>query len=71
MAWPVFKIAVEIEGGVWVQGRHVRGAGFLRDAEKYNAAVLMGWRLLRYTPAQIKKGYWLHDVTRLMDSAGS
>lgn len=49
------KVAVEVEGGVWTNGRHTRGSGFLRDAEKYNLYVQNGIRLLRYTPQQITK----------------
>jgi len=45
---PKNRIAVEIEGGVWSLGRHVRGVGYIADCEKYNAAVLDGWRVLRY-----------------------
>jgi len=48
-------IAVEVEGGVWSRGRHVRGAGYLADLEKYNAAVVMGWRVLRYTPQTLER----------------
>jgi hypothetical protein len=48
-AWPEKKIAVEVEGGQWVQGRHQRGEGLERDAEKYNAAAALGWRVLRFT----------------------
>ena len=47
-AWINEKIAVEIEGGIWIQGRHNRGTGFLKDLEKYNNAVLNGWKILRY-----------------------
>lgn len=49
-AWPDIKVALEIEGGVWTGGRHTRGAGFLRDIEKYNAAAVAGWTVLRCTP---------------------
>lgn len=47
------KIAVEQEGGAWNNGRHTRPGGFIKDMEKYNTAVLMGWRILRYTPEQM------------------
>lgn len=49
-AIPSHKIAIEVEGGVWNNGRHTRGKGFLNDMEKYNSATLMGWRLFRVTP---------------------
>lgn len=46
-------LAIEVEGGVWSNGRHTRGGGFIRDIEKYNALTMAGWRLLRYTPQMI------------------
>ena len=52
-AWPESRLALEVEGGVWVRGRHVRGAGFMRDMEKYNILCAMGWRLLRVVPATL------------------
>lgn len=52
-AWPSLKIAVEVEGGVWIRGRHVRPVGYLADLEKYNRAVVLGWRVLRYAPHQL------------------
>ncbi|MFH1230040.1 MAG: hypothetical protein V1709_00945 [Planctomycetota bacterium] len=42
-------IAVELEGAVWVRGRHTRGSGFIKDCEKYNRATILGWKILRYT----------------------
>ena len=46
-AWPDQKVALEIEGGAWVSGRHTRGAGFENDCEKYAAALLLGWKVIR------------------------
>lgn len=43
------KLAIEIEGAVWIQGRHTRGSGFIKDCEKYNMATILGWRILRYS----------------------
>lgn len=54
-AWMNEKLAVEIEGGIWIQGRHTRGVGYVKDMEKYNLAAEAGWRVLRFTPQQIKK----------------
>jgi very-short-patch-repair endonuclease len=50
------KILVEIEGGIWTGGRHTRGSGFEADAEKYSAAALLGWTVLRFTGGMAKSG---------------
>lgn len=55
LAWPDLLIAVEVEGGIWVGGRHVRGEGYEADCEKYNEAQLAGWMVLRFTPGMIKR----------------
>lgn len=49
--WVDKKIALEVEGGVFTQGRHTRGSGFMGDMEKYNNAVLLGYRVIRTTPS--------------------
>lgn len=54
-AIPEHKIALEVEGGVWTGGRHIRAQGFLGDMEKYNTATLMGWRVFRTTPDNLYK----------------
>jgi very-short-patch-repair endonuclease len=54
--WPEQKVAVEIEGGIWNQGAHVRAIHYMSDMEKYNAAAKLGWRVFRFTPQQFKKG---------------
>src|SRR5574337_445194 len=43
------KIAVEVEGGVWRRGggAHSHPLNIERDMEKYNAAAVLGWRILR------------------------
>jgi hypothetical protein len=48
-AWPEAKVAVEIEGGGWINGGHNRGVRFHKDMEKYNAAAEQGWVVLRYS----------------------
>ncbi len=59
-AWPDQKVAFEVDGGVWTGGRHTRGAGFLKDQEKRNAAVVLGWRVIHSTPGTLAEG--LADV---------
>ena len=58
-AWPDKNgggVACEIEGGVWTRGRHTRGGGFVKDLEKYNEATKLGWKVLRFTPQDLKSG---------------
>jgi len=50
------KLAVEIEGGIYSGGRHTRGDGFEKDCEKYNSAVLLGWKILRFSTQSVKSG---------------
>ena len=49
-------ICDEVEGGVWTMGGHTRPVGFLKNIEKYNAATLGGWAVLRITPQMVKDG---------------
>jgi len=65
-AWIERKLAVEIEGGVWIRGRHTRGSGFEKDCIKYNAAVLAGWRVLRFTGGMIDSGLALTTIERAL-----
>jgi hypothetical protein len=62
LAWPEQKVAVEVDGGVWTQGRHSRGDGMEKDNEKINTAQILGWTVLRYSTGQIKRGDALADL---------
>ena len=55
-AWVGEKIALEVEGGTWIKGRHSRGAGYAKDCEKYNEAALLGWKIFRVTTDMVKDG---------------
>jgi len=65
-AWPEQKLAVEIEGGVWTNGRHTRGAGFIADSEKYNTAALLGWKVLRFHGGAVKDGSAVNTIAPLV-----
>lgn len=65
-SWPEKRVAVEIEGGHWTGGRHVRGAGFEADCEKYLEAIVMGWRVLRVTGSLVKSGRALAAAEALL-----
>ncbi len=54
-AWLEQKVAVEIEGGTFTGGRHTTGAGHHGDCKKYNEAVYLGWKVLRFTSSHLDK----------------
>jgi hypothetical protein len=47
------RTLIEIEGGIWINGRHNRAPGFIADMEKYNEATLGGWRVFRLTDVHL------------------
>lgn len=66
LCWEAEKLACEVEGAVYRQGRHVRGSGFTKDCEKYAEAVLRGYRVLRVTSGQVKDGTALGWIERAL-----
>lgn len=65
-AWPLKMVAVEIEGGVWSNGRHTRGKGFIEDCIKYNEATVLGWRVLRVTSDMVRNGTAMKYIEQLV-----
>ena len=66
VVWEPEKIAVEVQGGTWIGGRHTSGAGYERDAEKFNEAAIIGWRILFVTPAMVEDGRALQVIERAL-----
>jgi hypothetical protein len=50
LAWPAYKVGVEIQGGTYARNRgaHSRPRGQARDFKKLNAAAMLGWRVLQF-----------------------
>lgn len=61
------SIAIEIEGGIFSKKRlgHSTGAGIKKDMEKYNAAAILGWKVLRYMPEQTAE--MMRDIEQVVD----
>jgi hypothetical protein len=59
-------VAVEIEGGTWMRGRHTRPAGFANDCEKYNEATRLGWQVYRFTSAMVYTGEALEFMEEVL-----
>ena len=60
------KLLIEVEGGIWSGGRHTRGKGYLGDMEKYNAATVMGYQVLRFSTEQVKSGFAIKQIEGLV-----
>lgn len=60
------KILIEVEGGIWSQGRHTRGTGYIGDMEKYNAAAILGFQVLRFSTQQVKSGLAVQQIEQLV-----
>jgi hypothetical protein len=62
--WPAQRLALEINGGVWTQGRHTRGQGAIDDMEKLSEAAILGWRVLYVIPKDIQSGVAMARISR-------
>ena len=64
IAYPAIKVAIEIHGGVYAQGRHTRGKGFTNDREKMNEAHGLGWKVFEFTTQDVENGKAAHAFER-------
>lgn len=61
-------VAFEREGmvGPHAKGRHQTRDGYRKDCEKYNAALTMGWLVVRGTGGMIRDGQAATDLLRVL-----
>lgn len=67
-AWVRERVALEIDGGVWIGGRHTSGAGFLEDMKKLNEAAILGWAVLRCPPKAIGTAPLMDTIRRALEA---
>lgn len=67
-AHPQTMVAIEIEGGLYSRGRHLRPQGYRDDAEKYNHAALGGWQVYRLTSDMITHD-WIDKIADVIVTA--
>jgi hypothetical protein len=60
-------LAVEIQGGLFTRGRHVRGAALKREYRKLNEAAIAGFTVLLVTPDDVKDGGAFALVSRCLE----
>lgn len=64
LGWRAQMLAVEVDGGTWIGGRHSRGKGYEADCEKLAEAAILGWKVIRVTTGQVKSGQALGFIER-------
>lgn len=70
-AWPEYKVALEVHGGVFTKGRHTTGTGFTKDCEKFGTAGSMGWIIIPVTTDQLKQGVAREFVAGALNERGA
>ena len=55
-AWPDYRLALEVQGGLFVRGRHTQGSALVAEQEKLNAAAAHGWRVIYCQPKDRASG---------------
>lgn len=77
-AWPAYWLAVEIDGVVvrrvggrmMTTGRHSDVAGMRDDNEKINAAIYLGWSVLRFLQTDVRPRLALDTTMRVLAARG-
>ncbi len=58
------KLLVEVQGGIWTQGRHTRGLGYQADCLRMAEAQIAGWDILYVTTEMVEDGSALALIGR-------
>lgn len=53
---PVSNVGIEIDGGIWLGKGHTGGKHFQSDLDKMNHATVMGFKVLRFSTADVLRG---------------
>lgn len=72
IAWPEFMVAFEREGMAKKGSklRHTTFTGYTNDCEKYNAAAIQGWCVIRATAPMIESGEALASILEAIKAKG-
>lgn len=54
-AFPVQKLIVEVDGGIYTRRAHGSVGGIIADMRRTNIAAINGWRVMRFRPDEIRK----------------
>lgn len=69
-AWPEYKVAVEVQGGIWKKGGHSSGVGITRDLEKLDHAMRDGWLVYQCGSDLIRTGRAVDTIGIILSLRG-
>lgn len=61
-------LALEVQGGNWINGRHTRAGNLKDEYEKLNTAVLLGYATIFCTPEDVTSGEAFALVKRVLNA---
>ena len=59
-------ILIEVQGGIYSRQAHGSVSGILKDNERLNEATIAGYRMMRFTPDQVKSGEAKQTIARVL-----
>jgi len=62
------RLALEIQGGIFAGGRHSRGAGMVKDMEKFSEAACLGWRIIYCQPKELCTAKTMDLIKRALNA---
>ncbi len=66
LCFPEYLVFIEVQGGIFIRGRHSRGAGMKKDWEKWNAATIAGWRGLWVEPKDLLSTEFMETIKKAL-----
>lgn len=66
--WPEQGLAAEVDGGLYVNGRHNRGAAMEEQYFRDQEAAMQGILVVRFSPKQVKSGRVVDVIRRLLQA---
>ena len=68
VAFPHLRLAIEVDGGLYLPGGagHTRGKAREDDMEKDAEAMILGWRVLRVSPTHVRTGIAVQWIDRIL-----
>lgn len=66
IALPKRRVAIEVDGGCFIGGRHVSKKGIRAEHEKGYLAAALGWRVIHVLPEDVMNGKALRRIEAVL-----